>query len=94
MQSCCRLLDAFFFLKTREILVRVFSTWLVILDVIYRRRHFRGIVSLRNSQRFGATIVGRWLHHTRWKKSGIVVNVADCSYPKCLAKPARAHASS
>jgi hypothetical protein len=80
-----RLLDAFFFLKNRELLVRIFSTWVGILDGIYRRRHFRGIISLRNSQRFGATIIGRWLQHTRWKKSGIIFAVADCSKPKCLA---------
>jgi len=83
-----RLLDAFFYLQTRALLGRTLSTWVSFLDAKYRRRHFGGIISLRNSQRFGATIIGRWLQHTHWYKSGISIlhaNFADEPQALCLA---------
>ena len=59
--------------------MRVFASWVGILDLRYRRLHFSGIVSLRHRRRFGAALLGNWLQHARWKKSGIRFNFDDFS---------------
>ena len=65
-----RLLDAFFILKTREMLGRILSNWVGMVDVRCRRCHIRDIVRLRAIRRFGSTVLGSWLQHTKWEKSG------------------------
>ena len=76
-----RLLDAFFYMKTRELLGRTLAIWVALVDVRYRRRHFRGILSLRSRQRFGVAMIGRWMQHTRWKRSGRErINLLVCKH--------------